>query len=172
MRIQPFACIALGSNQGDSVGLVIAAMDRLETLSESPLVRSSLWRTRPVDCPENSPSFVNATVGLWPHPLEQPETLLIQLQAIEKAFGRERNGIVNSPRPLDLDLIVFGAEIRSTAFLTLPHPRAATRGFVLAPLSEMAPDLVLPGQTQTVSELYAALPLLDKGQSNEKIRAD
>ena len=62
------------------------------------------------------------------------------------------------PRTLDLDLIAFGGEIRTTKALTLPHPRAHTRRFVLHPLSEIAPELVLPGQTQSVAQLLERLP--------------
>jgi 2-amino-4-hydroxy-6-hydroxymethyldihydropteridine diphosphokinase len=152
---------------GDSERTVRAALDRLQALSETPVIRSSLWRTQPVDCPEKSPPFINAAAGLWPHPMEQPESLLIQLQGIEKAFGRERKGIVNAPRSLDLDLIVFGGEVRSTPHLTLPHPRATLRRFVLAPLAEIAPDLVFPGQNRTVRQLLAALDPLDNSQAIE-----
>ena len=63
----------------------------------------------------------------------------------------------NEPRPLDLDLLAFGGETRATPALTLPHPRAHQRRFVLAPLAELAPDLVLPGQARSVAALLAAL---------------
>jgi 2-amino-4-hydroxy-6-hydroxymethyldihydropteridine diphosphokinase len=66
--------------------------------------------------------------------------------------------VLNEPRPLDLDLIAFGREVRAGNRLTLPHPRAHLRRFVLQPLSEIAPGLILPGQSQTVAQLLAALP--------------
>jgi 2-amino-4-hydroxy-6-hydroxymethyldihydropteridine diphosphokinase len=69
---------------------------------------------------------------------------------------------MNEARPLDLDLIAFGAEVRTRPDLVVPHPRAHLRRFVLAPLAEVAPDFVLPGQTATVAELLNALP--DTGQ--------
>jgi 2-amino-4-hydroxy-6-hydroxymethyldihydropteridine diphosphokinase len=93
-----------------------------------------------------------------PRPNATPETLLAELQAIAPAFGRRPKQIINEPRPLDLDLIAFRQEPRATPALTLPHPRAHQRAFVLAPLAEIAPDLRLPGQTATVRELLAALP--------------
>ena len=65
---------------------------------------------------------------------------------------------MNEARPLDLDLIAFGNEIRNSLELILPHPRAHLRRFVLQPLNEIAPDLILPGQTKTVSQLLAELP--------------
>jgi 2-amino-4-hydroxy-6-hydroxymethyldihydropteridine diphosphokinase len=133
-------------------------MRRLEPLSERPLRRSSLWQTTPVDCPPGSPVFVNAVVGLVTGKGETPETLLAKLQALEKEFGRQPKEVLNEPRPLDLDLVAFGYETRATPELTLPHPRAHERRFVLQPLSEIAPDLILPGQTKSVAELLHQLP--------------
>ncbi|MDW8309504.1 MAG: 2-amino-4-hydroxy-6-hydroxymethyldihydropteridine diphosphokinase [Verrucomicrobiales bacterium] len=155
--VESLAFVALGSNLGDAVQNVRAAIQRLAELSAAPVRVSSLWRTAPVDCPPGSPPFVNALVALTPRPGETPESLLLKLQALECEFGRVRSGARNAPRPLDLDLIAFGDETRCTAALTLPHPRAHLRRFVLQPLSEIAPDLVLPGQTRTVAELLAAL---------------
>ena len=151
------AWVSLGSNLGDSVLVVRQALDRLQALSDQPLLRSSLWRTQPVDCPPGSPWFVNAVAGLAPRPDETPESLLAQLQALERAFGRQPTRARNEPRPLDLDLIAFGNQVRSSACLTLPHPRAHLRRFVLDPLGELAPDLVFPGQSQSVRQLLAAL---------------
>ncbi len=122
-----------------------------------PLLISSLWQTSPVDCPPGSPKFVNAVVGLVPRQGETPESLLAKLQSLEREFGRQHTGIRNAPRPLDLDLIAFGTETRATKELTLPHPHAWQRRFVLQPLSEIAPALVLPGQSKTVAELLAEL---------------
>ena len=153
--------IALGSNLGDSVRLLTSAMDRLTTLAGGPLDRSSLWRSAPVDCPPGSPDFLNAVVALTARPGETPESLLAALQALETDFGRRPKQELNESRPLDLDLLAFGDEIRQTPALTLPHPRAHTRRFVLAPLNELAPELILPGQTETVRELLAALPPAD-----------
>ena len=81
------------------------------------------------------------------------------MQALEIEFGRMPKKVLNEPRPLDLDLILFGGEVRASAALTLPHPRAHERRFVLQPLREIAPDLILPGQSQTVARLLAALPI-------------
>jgi 2-amino-4-hydroxy-6-hydroxymethyldihydropteridine diphosphokinase len=83
--------------------------------------------------------------------------LLAKLQSLEKEFGRQPKKVLNEPRPLDLDLIAFGAEVRTTPMLTLPHPRAQLRRFVLQPLVEIAPGLILPGQTRTVAELLRTL---------------
>ena len=152
-----FSFIALGSNLGDSAQILRDAMDRLQAISEAPLLASSLWQSTPVDCPPGSPMFVNAVVGLVPRAGETPESFLAKLQALENEFGRQPKKVLNEARPLDLDLIAFAAETRTSAALTLPHPRAHLRRFVLEPLSEIAPDLVLPGQRKTVTELLRAL---------------
>jgi 2-amino-4-hydroxy-6-hydroxymethyldihydropteridine diphosphokinase len=151
------AYIALGSNQGDSVQIFTEAIRRLAEFSAQPLLRSSLWATSPVDCPSGSPDFVNAVVGLAPLPEETPESLLVRLQALEQEFGRKPKAVMNEPRPLDLDIIVFGNELRDSERLVLPHPRAHLRRFVLAPLAEIASELVLPGAEHKVSELLGAL---------------
>src|SRR5689334_70754 len=107
-EIHRLAIVALGSNLGNSRQIILQAMERLQGLSIEPLLKSSLWQTAPVDCPPGSPRFVNAAVGLVPREGETPESLLAKLQAIEKKFGRQAKKILNEPRPLDLDLIVFG----------------------------------------------------------------
>jgi 2-amino-4-hydroxy-6-hydroxymethyldihydropteridine diphosphokinase len=150
--------VALGSNLGDSRNIVLAALARLQSFSDSPVLKSSLWQTSPVDCPPDSPKFVNAVAGLVPQKNETPESLLQKLRELEKEFGRQPKTVLNEPRPLDLDLIVFGNEIRNLPELVLPHPRAHQRRFVLQPLSEIAPDLVLPGQGKTVAQLLDELP--------------
>jgi 2-amino-4-hydroxy-6-hydroxymethyldihydropteridine diphosphokinase len=151
------AFVALGSNLGDSRRILEAAFGRLEELSARPIRRSSLWRSAPVDCPPGSSDFVNAAAALVPRPGETPESLLAKLKALEVEFGRRSKTVHNEPRPLDLDLIAFGNEVRSTASLTLPHPRAHTRAFVLAPLAEIASELQLPGQNNPVGRLFREL---------------
>jgi 2-amino-4-hydroxy-6-hydroxymethyldihydropteridine diphosphokinase len=157
MSSRVLAIIALGSNVGDSQDILARAMERLELLSTEPLLRSSFWQTSPVDCPPGSPPFVNTVVGLTPREGGTPESLLEKLLALEKEFGRKPKVVINEPRRLDLDLIMFGQEIRATKQLMLPHPRAHERRFVLQPLGEFAPKLVLPGQRKTVADLLASL---------------
>lgn len=149
--------IALGSNLGDSRRILEQAFVRLQEFSAAPIRRSSLWRSAPVDCPPDSPDFVNAVAAITPLPDETPESLLAKLRALEVEFGRAPKTVPNEPRPLDLDLIAFGSEVRSTTQLILPHPRASVRRFVMAPLNEIAPGLVLPGQARTVAELLESL---------------
>ncbi len=132
-------------------------MARLQNFSDAPVLPSSLWQTTPVDCPPESPRFVNAVAGLQPRADETPESLLKKLRELEVEFGRRPKKVLNEPRPLDLDLIAFAQEIRHSPELILPHPRAHERKFVLQPLSEIAPEFILPGQGRTVAELLAAL---------------
>lgn len=158
MKVGEGALIGLGSNLGDSREIIRHALRRLQDLSNAPVVRSSLWQSDPVDCPPGSPCFINAAARLEPRPGETPESLLLKLQELEIEFGRQPKIVLNEPRPLDLDLIAFGGEMRQTPRLTLPHPRAHERRFVLAPLAEVAGDFVLPGQDKTVRQLLAGLP--------------
>jgi 2-amino-4-hydroxy-6-hydroxymethyldihydropteridine diphosphokinase len=157
MGLNPFAYISLGSNLGDSAAILRAAIDRLQPLSDEAIAQSSFWQTTPVDCPPGSPLFINAVVGLRVSAGESPETLLHALQALEVEFGRRPKVVLNEPRPLDLDLLSFGAEVRNLPQLVLPHPRAHVRRFVLQPWSELAPDLVLPGQRLSVRELLSRM---------------
>lgn len=161
------AFIALGSNLGESPKIISAAMLRLQELSNEPILKSSLWQTTPVDCPPNSPKFINAIVGLVPITGEFPESLLKKLRTVEQEFGRTEKKVLNEPRPLDLDLIAFGSETRQTPDLVLPHPRAHLRKFVLQPLSEIAPDLILAGQGKTV---YQLLKDISSDETLEKVK--
>ncbi len=161
--------VGLGSNLGDSASVLCTAMDRLESLSAQSLRRSSLWSSTPVDCPPGSPMFVNAAVAMESRARETPESLLAQLQSLEREFGRRPKVILNEPRPLDLDLIAFGSEVRSSPTLILPHPRAHLRRFVLAPLAEVAPEFHLPGQNESIESLLARLAV-DPASDPRRIR--
>ena len=156
-ELQKMAFIALGSNLGDPKQNVLRAMDRLQQITDFPLLRSSFWQSTPVECPPGSPLFVNAAAGLMPRTDETPESLLKKLQALELEFGRQPRTMLNEPRPLDLDLIALRQETRHSERLTLPHPRAHLRRFVLQPLAEIAPDLVLPGQILSIRQLLETL---------------
>ncbi len=135
------AYIALGANLGDAEGTLRIAMGELAALPGATLkARSSLYRTAPIGL-INQPDFINAVVAL-DTPASAHE-LLGQLFEIEQRFGRQRS-IPNAARTLDLDLLLHGDECSDTIALTLPHPRMHERAFVLAPLAEIAPALVLP----------------------------
>ena len=136
------AYVGLGSNLGDSVGEVERALEEIAALPGTELVaRSSLYRTAPVGA--GGDDYVNAVAHVRTR--LAPAALLTALQAIERAHGRER-AFVNAPRTLDLDLLVHGDAVVASAPLTLPHPRLHERAFVVVPLAEIAPGLVVPGR--------------------------
>jgi 2-amino-4-hydroxy-6-hydroxymethyldihydropteridine diphosphokinase len=148
------AYIGIGSNLGDSLARVRAAFDALTHLSDCRLVsRSRLYRTRPFG-PVEQGDFINAVAGMLT--VLSATTLLAGIRGIEAAAGRvraERWG----PRNLDLDLLVFGNQRIATPELNVPHPGIAERGFVLAPLADIAPTLHVPGLGR-VEDLLRALP--------------
>lgn len=137
------AYVALGSNLGDPLATVQAAFAALRTVPETVLVAASpLYRSAPLGL-RHQPDFINAVAALDTQLCA--EALLEALFAIEARFGRRRD-FRNAPRTLDLDLLLFGGETRATPRLTLPHPRMHERAFVLLPLLELAPDIVIPGR--------------------------
>ena len=138
----PIAVVALGSNVGDSRKIVTGALTRLQEYSAAPLVRAALWQTTPVDCPSGSPMFVNTVAILVSLPGETPESLLGKLQALESEFGRRPKVILNEPRPLDLDLILFGEEIRQTEFTEAEFETAAREFVEERQIAALALDFV------------------------------
>ena len=149
--------VGLGSNQGESVELVVQALERLEEFAEGEVLASSLWRTSPVNCPPGSGDFINAAAAFQPRVGLTPEMLLQSLKALEREYGRAEVYERNAPRELDLDLLLFGREVRDTEEFTLPHPRAVDRLFVLAPAAEVLPDALWPGSGRSIAALLAQL---------------
>ncbi|ROT45943.1 2-amino-4-hydroxy-6-hydroxymethyldihydropteridine diphosphokinase [Pusillimonas sp. NJUB218] len=133
------AYIGLGANLGNAVSTLIQAREALTGLSSVRAVASSpFYRTAPVD--SSGPDYVNAVIQL--QTLLSPHDLLAALQKIELDFGRERPWR-NAPRTLDLDLLLYDNVTLNDPSLTLPHPRMHERAFVLQPLKNLAPDLML-----------------------------
>lgn len=140
------AYIAIGSNQGNPVEQVRLAVKSLEQLPESELICvSSLYSSTPMG-PQNQPDYINAVAAI--NTDLTPAELLNQTQAIELEQGRVRKEERWGPRTLDLDIILFGHEVIESERLTIPHYGMKEREFVLYPLAEIAPDLILPDGSQ------------------------
>ena len=135
------AYIGIGANLGDARANVLDAFERLRKVPGSTLEAvSSLYRTAPID--SSGDDYINAVARL--ETFMPAQALLEALFEIEQAHGRERP-YYNAPRTLDLDLLLYGDEQIATPTLTVPHPRMHLRAFVLMPLLELAPEVVLPG---------------------------
>jgi 2-amino-4-hydroxy-6-hydroxymethyldihydropteridine diphosphokinase len=138
------AYIGLGGNLGDAARQVRAARTAIAAIPNvRELAMSSLYRSAPMG-PADQPDYVNAVMAVETRLAALD--LLRELQAIETACGRVRTGERWGPRTLDLDLLLYGTEKIDTPELTVPHPGIAEREFVLYPLSEIAPDLEIPGK--------------------------
>lgn len=148
-----FAVIALGSNLAEPARQVRAALSALEAHPQIQIEKtSSLYVTAPVGY-DNQPDFVNAVCSV--RTSLDGVSLLAVLNRIEADFGRERT-FRNAPRTLDLDIIDFDGISSNDPHLTLPHPRAHERSFVMKPLAEILPDFVLGGH-ERAADLAAAL---------------
>lgn len=144
--------IALGANLGDPSKQISLAVDSLRDIMTITAL-SALYETEPFDVPDEQPMYINA-VALGDSALE-PIDLMNQLLAIENVLGRQR-AFAKAARTIDLDLIDYGGFVMESDELTLPHPRAHLRRFVLEPWFEIEPDGILPGKG-AIKELLAAL---------------
>ncbi|MBI5782893.1 MAG: 2-amino-4-hydroxy-6-hydroxymethyldihydropteridine diphosphokinase [Gammaproteobacteria bacterium] len=138
------AYIGLGSNLADPIAQVHAGVAALAQLEQTRVEAcSSFYRTAPVGLREQ-PDFINAVCRVRTG--QVPATLMRNLLEIERMHGRLRQGGKGGPRTLDLDLLLYGDQAIRMAELTVPHPRLHERAFVLYPLHEIEPDLVIPGR--------------------------
>ena len=136
------AYVGLGSNLDDPMAQINHAFEQLGKIEDTNLEsRSSLYRSAPFGSVEQ-PDFINAVACL--SSALEPEALLQELHDIERSSGRKR-GVRWGPRTLDLDLLVFGSQEIDQEGITLPHPGIGERNFVLLPLMEIAPKLIIPG---------------------------
>ena len=137
------ALIAVGSNLGDRLARLQGGIAAIEDTPEVTMVAvSSVYETTPVNAPDDSPNYLNAVVLI--DTTLTVHQLLDRALAIEDAFGRERS-VKNAPRTLDVDLIVVGQRVCDDDRLTLPHPQAHERAFVLVPWVEVDPEGEIPG---------------------------
>ena len=145
----PAAFIALGANLGNREANLRMALHAMTRMAHVHAV-SSLYESEP-EGGAGQPAYYNAVcrieTGLEPLPL------LRFLKGLEHEIGRRRTLEPASPRPIDLDILLFADRVLESDDLTIPHPRLAARAFVLQPLAEIAPDIVVPGPGETVSAL-------------------
>jgi len=147
--------VALGSNLGDRLANLRAARQAIVDLPavRSPIRSSAVYETAPVDVEANAQNFLNAVLEFEFD--GEPNELMAQLLAIEESLGRKCEHARNLSRTIDLDLLYHGESKIDREGLQLPHPRMHLRRFVLQPLADIRPELVLPNQTQSVRELLA-----------------
>lgn len=147
------AYVGLGSNMGDRAGNLLLAVRGMMNAGLRVSCLSSLYETEAVDVTDQ-PAFLNMVAQLSIERLPTPEQIMARLLRIEYALGRRRDR-PKGPRIIDLDLLLYGNEKRTTEFLTLPHPRLHLRRFVLTPLAELAPECMHPILNQTIARLLA-----------------
>ena len=153
------AYVALGSNLGDRGAILMRALKLIDATEGIDVTRvSNMIETAPVSDDEDQPKYLNGVIAV--ETTLTPGQLLGELQAIEAKLGRDRaNEQRWGPRTCDLDILLMDAAVIDTLVLTVPHPRMAERRFVLEPLAEIAPDVVVPTLARTASQLLAELEM-------------
>ncbi len=147
----PRVAIALGSNVGNRLKHLQDARDLLKKIAvPGSLLQAPVYQTEPVDCPPGSPDFYNTVIEIGY--TGTPHDLLDATQGIEFHLGRTAVPERNAPRVIDLDILYFGDERIDGEILDLPHPRLTSRRFVLQPLADIRPDLILPGDQVSIAE--------------------
>jgi 2-amino-4-hydroxy-6-hydroxymethyldihydropteridine diphosphokinase len=150
----PLVYVSLGSNLGDRAATIRAALEGIDALDDVQLLRvSSLRETDPVGY-EDQPRFLNGVAEL--ETTLAPLELLDRLLETERELGRTRDGPRFGPRTIDLDLLLYDDLVLDHPRLRIPHPRMTERAFVLEPLAELAPELLVPGEGR-VSDLARGL---------------
>ena len=145
--------IGLGSNLGDRVALLQAAINAIQHLGES-VELSAVYETEPFGVDEDQPKYLNMVMAIRTE--LSPTALLSRFLDIERVHGRTRNR-PNESRTLDIDILMFGDRVLDTPELVLPHPRMHERAFVMLPLAQIAPQAVHPTLKITVSQIAAEL---------------
>jgi len=147
--------VALGSNIGDRLENLRAARKTIFDLVnvKAPALSSAVYETEPIGCEPGAGKFLNAVVEF--EYADDPARLLEQLIRIEEALGRKPDHPKNASRTIDIDLLYCGNQRINQERLQLPHARLHLREFVLQPLADIRPDLILPGQKKDIEDLLA-----------------
>jgi 2-amino-4-hydroxy-6-hydroxymethyldihydropteridine diphosphokinase len=145
--------LGLGSNVGDRRANLQAAADALPGHGVEVLASSSVYETEPVGEVLDQPDFYNACIRV--RTALEPEALLDACKAVERELGRAAGGVRHGPRPIDVDVLLLGDDTYRSERLSLPHEQVTSRRFVLVPLLELAPELVVPGAGAAADALAA-----------------
>lgn len=161
MSVAPFsprkAAVSLGSNAGDRMAHLRAALAWCEAVAVGPVRASTVYETDPVGCAPGTPPFLNAAVVFSVR--SGARALLAAMRAFERLRGRPEAYPRNAPRPLDMDLLLFGDLRMDQGDVLLPHPRMFVRAFVLRPLCELEPSWVPVGADRTLKDFLDSLPV-------------
>jgi 2-amino-4-hydroxy-6-hydroxymethyldihydropteridine diphosphokinase len=157
--------VTLGSNLGDRLENLRAARQQIIDLDkvQPPILYSAIYETEPVGCEPGASKFLNAAVEFGYE--GDPVQLLEQLVRIEESLGRKRDHRKNVSRTIDIDLLYCGHRQIDNERLQLPHPRMHLRKFVLQPLADIRPELIVPNQTKAIRQLLA-----ESDESGEMVR--
>jgi 2-amino-4-hydroxy-6-hydroxymethyldihydropteridine diphosphokinase len=148
--------LGLGSNVGDRRAHLQAAADALPAHGVPVLASSAVYETEPVGAVPDQREFLNACVRV--ETALGPEALLDACKAVERAQGHAPGGVRHGPRPIDVDVLLLGDLVHRSGRLALPHEEVTSRRFVLVPLLELDPDLVVPGRGRAADALAALGP--------------
>lgn len=148
----PRAGLALGSNLGQRLTNLHAAVELLRAIARPAgrVLLAPIYQSAPVDCPDASPDFYNTVIEIDYDGTSSE--LFHHTQAIEAKLGRPPAAQRHAPRLIDVDLLYFGDESLTHGPLLLPHPRLTQRRFVLQPLADIRPDLILPGDSSSIAD--------------------
>lgn len=156
--------LALGSNLGDRIDNIIQSVRSLILslkIDKSEMRFAPIYESKPANCPEGSPNFYNTVIEVQLNSDITPEILLQNIWEIEGSLGREskKTRAINSPRPIDIDILYYGDSVINSINpdLIIPHPRMLERLFVLKPLNDISPSIVLPNQNKSVEHLLKNL---------------
>lgn len=157
------AYLGLGANVGDPRAQLQAAVDALAQRGVRAVASSSVYETDPVGDVLDQPAFLNACVAVEVPDAVDPDALLAIVKDVERALGRVTDGpdyVRHGPRPIDVDVLLYGSTAWSSDHLTIPHPGLLERRFVLIPLLEIDYDLATP-DGRRLSDALAALPVTE-----------